>query len=151
MANNAVSGGSYAPAWATWWLVAAGFYNLSWGAGTILFPHLQFDFSEIERINYPEVWQCVGMIVGAYGIGYLIAANDPRTHWPIVLVGLLGKVLGPIGFASALLEGTFPLRFGLTILTNDLIWWVPFTMILWDAANHRGAIGGRPPGCVRGT
>lgn len=134
---NAVSERTKAPAWASRWLVAAGLYNLLWGALTVGFPHLLFDLARIERINYPEIWQCVGMIVGVYGIGYLIAASDPRTHWPIVLVGLLGKVFGPIGFVVALLGGTFPPLFGLTILTNDLIWWIPFAMILWDAAKHR--------------
>ena len=52
-------------------------------------------------------------------------------------MGLLGKVFGPIGFVAALLRGTFPLLFGLMILTNDLLWWVPFAMILHDAAKHR--------------
>ena len=52
-------------------------------------------------------------------------------------MGLLGKILGPIGFVKALADGTFPPTFGLTILTNDLIWWVPFAMILWAAAMHR--------------
>lgn len=126
-----------APAWAGRWLWVAGIYNLIWGAAMIAFPQAIFDFAGIDRINYPEIWQCVGMIVGVYGIGYLIAATDPRTHWPIVLVGLLGKVFGPIGFAAALWKGTFPPLFGLTILSNDLIWWVPFGMILWDAAKHR--------------
>ena len=134
---NAVSEPTEAPAWASRWLAAAGIYNLLWGATTIAFPHLLFDVSGIDRLNYPEIWQCVGMIVGVYGIGYLIAAGDSRTHWPIVLVGLLGKVFGPIGFVVALLRGTFPPLFGLTILTNDLIWWIPFAMILWDAATHR--------------
>jgi len=123
--------------WAGLCLWAAGIYNLLWGAVTILFPHFLFDLAGIERINYPEIWQCVGMIVGVYGIGYIIAASDPRTHWPIVLVGLLGKIFGPMGFAVALLQGTFPPLFGLTILTNDLIWWVPFALILVDASKHR--------------
>ena len=134
---NAVSEQTEAPVWASGWLVAAGIYNLLWGALTIGFPHLLFDLARIERINYPEIWQCVGMIVGVYGIGYLIAAGDPRTHWPIVLVGLLGKIFGPIGFVTSLLRGTFPPLFGLTILTNDLIWWIPFAMIIWDAAKNR--------------
>ncbi len=83
------------------------------------------------------------MIVGVYGIGYLIAAFDSRTHWPIVLVGLLGKIFGPIGFASTLMRGTFPPLFGLTIVTNDLIWWVPFTMILIDAVRQQyGGLSG---------
>lgn len=127
------------PLWATRWLQAAGIYNLAWGLLIILKPHLLFDLTGIPRINYPEIWQCVGMIVGVYGIGYLIAARDPRTHWPIVLVGLLGKIFGPIGFLAALLRGVFPPLFGLTILSNDLVWWIPFGLILREAAreHHR--------------
>jgi hypothetical protein len=33
----------------------------------------------------------------------------------------------------ALYKGTLPVEFGATILTNDLIWWVPFGIILWRA------------------
>ena len=131
------------PRWVRSSLLAAGVYNLIWGTLTIVWPHLLFDLTGAQRINYPEIWQCVGMIVGVYGIAYLIAASDSRTHWPVVLVGLLGKIFGPIGFASALMQGTFPPLFGLTILTNDLIWWVPFTMILLDAVRHRyGGLSG---------
>ena len=126
------------PTWAPTWLRAAGVYNLVWGAVTIAFPHLLFDLTGAARPNYPEIWQCVGMIVGVYGVGYWVAAADPRRHWPIVFVGLLGKLFGPIGFAIALWKGTFPPAFGLTILTNDLIWWVPFALMLWDAFLHRG-------------
>jgi len=73
------------------------------------------------------------MVIGVYGIGYGIAARDPLRHWPIVLVGLLGKVLGPIGFVWAVNHGELPLAMGWTILTNDLIWWIPFTAILFHA------------------
>lgn len=136
------------PAWAQWWLRAAGVYNLAWGASVIAFPHLLFDLCGIPRLNYPEIWQCVGMIVGVYGVGYLAAANDPWRHWPIVLVGLLGKVFGPIGFAVALVKGTFPPAFGLTILTNDLLWWVPFALILWEAFLNR-ELATHAPAAVR--
>jgi ligand-binding SRPBCC domain-containing protein len=125
------------PRWATGCLRAAAVYNLAWGAVTIAFPNLLFDLTGAARPNYPEIWQCVGMIVGVYGVGYWAAAADPRRHWPIVLVGFLGKLFGPVGFAVALAKGTFPPAFGLTILTNDLIWWVPFALILWDAFLHR--------------
>jgi hypothetical protein len=137
---------SRSPSWATAWLVAAGAYNLIWGAVTILFPHVLFDWTGATRPSYPEIWQCVGMIVGVYGVGYLIAATKPRVHWPIVLVGLLGKVFGPIGFAKALYDGVFPPLFGVTILTNDLLWWVPFSMILLDAFQyHFRQAGARSP------
>jgi len=110
------------------------------------FPGALFAWAGMEPMRYPQIWQCVGMIVGVYGIGYLIAARDHRTHWPIVLVGLVGKILGPIGFAVALLKGAFPPAFAVTILANDLVWWIPFAMILWDAARSRGELPeGAPP------
>lgn len=134
------------PQWAKAWLAAAGFYNLVWGAFIILFPGTLFDWTGANRPSYPEIWQCVGMIVGVYGVGYLIAATKPRVHWPIVLVGLMGKILGPIGFAKALYDGVFPPLFGLTILTNDLLWWVPFGLILLDAfRHHTSGSGARLP------
>lgn len=111
-------------------LLLAAAYNLGWGAFTVLAPNTSFIWAGIAPPNYPEIWQAVGMIVGVYGVGYAIAATDPHRHWPIVAVGLLGKVLGPIGFALALAQGHLPLAFGWQILTNDLVWWVPFSLIL---------------------
>ncbi|MEO1497926.1 MAG: AhpC/TSA family protein [Planctomycetota bacterium] len=114
-------------------LLAAGAYNLLWGAATIIWPTVLFEWAGMDPPRYPELWQCIGMIVGVYGIGYAAAAFHPIRHWPIVLVGLLGKIFGPIGFAGALLKGSLPPAFGATILTNDLVWWVPFGLILWAA------------------
>ena len=122
-----------APKWMKITLIAAGIYNIAWGTVTIISPQLYFNMAGMPASNYPEVWQCVGMIVGVYGIGYFIAAFNPYKHWPIVLVGLLGKLLGPIGFLNAYNKGTFTLAAGLTNITNDLIWWIPFTIILIKA------------------
>lgn len=124
--------------WAHQVLWAAAAYNLVWGAVIVLFPGLPFDLLELPQPLYPSIWQCVGMIVGVYGIGYAAAAGDPIRHWPIVLVGLLGKVFGPIGFLQTALAGDLPWSFGWTIITNDLIWWLPFGAILIHAArSHR--------------
>jgi len=131
-----------APRWMAAVLVAAGIYNLVWGAVAIIAPAWCFRIVGMEAPNYPELWQCIGMIVGVYGIGYLAAATDPLRHWPIVLVGLLGKILGPIGFAGALVSGRFPWAFGWNIVTNDLVWWIPFAAILWTAWR---ATRGLPP------
>ncbi|MBA4030990.1 MAG: alkyl hydroperoxide reductase [Planctomyces sp.] len=113
-------------------LLAAGLYNLVWGAMVIAAPLTSLKWSGFTLPTpYPEHWQCIGMIVGVYGIGYAIAAFDPVRHWPIVLVGLLGKIFGPIGMILAWIKGTLPLSTFPTILTNDLIWWIPFGLILW--------------------
>ena len=119
--------------WARPLLLAAAAYNLAWGAFVILAPGALFDWLGMEAPRYPGLWQCIGMIVGVYGVGYACAALDSRRHWPIVLVGLLGKVLGPVGFLHAALTDQLPWRFGWTLLTNDLIWWLPFALLLRDA------------------
>ena len=112
-------------------LLAAGIYNLLWGTFTVCFPLLPFQWAHMEPPRYPEIWQCVGMIVGVYGVGYIIAASNPMRHWPIVLVGLLGKILGPIGMANAIHHGRLPAAAALINLFNDVIWWLPFGVILW--------------------
>ena len=91
--------------WMTVVLRGAGVYNLIWGAWVIFRPFDIFDWAGLVRPNYPEIWQCVGMIVGVYGVGYWAAAKNPIQHWPIVLVGFLGKICGPIGFVDALQRG----------------------------------------------
>jgi peroxiredoxin len=118
------------PRWSFAVLAIAGIYNIVWGGLMVLFPNAVFQLTGAVLPNYPELWQCIGMIVGVYGLGYIIAATDPGRHWPIVLVGLLGKIFGPMGFALALVQQRFPLLFGLNIVTNDLIWWLPFFLIL---------------------
>jgi peroxiredoxin len=119
------------PGWVSGWLRAAALYNLAWGAWCILFPKAFWSLVGMEQPNYPFLWQCIGMIVGVYGVGYWIAASDVARHWPIVLVGLLGKIFGPIGFLWAcFVERSVPPHFGLTILTNDILWWGAFALAL---------------------
>jgi len=125
-----------APRWMSIVLVAAAIYNLSFGIVVIFFPSFAFEWAGLPQPNYPQLWQCIGMIVGVYGVGYAIAAADPMRHWPIVLVGFLGKVLGPIGFLDAALRGELPWRCGWVNVTNDLIWWIPFALILWRASRN---------------
>lgn len=122
------------PRWIPRVLYFAAVYNLAWGLFVILFPRLPFAWAGMTAPNYPAIVQCLGMVIGVYGIGYALAARDPVTHWPIVLVGLLGKIFGPIGFVWAASQGEFPWLAGLTILTNDVAWWLPFSAILVYAA-----------------
>lgn len=114
-------------------MFAAGVYNILWGTVFGLFPFALFDWAGMERPNYPELWQCIAMIVGVYGVGYAAASVDPYRHWPVILVGFLGKVFGPIGFLQAALTGRMPWKFGIVNIFNDLIWLVPFFLILRGA------------------
>lgn len=139
-AVNQTSSGQSAPRWLTWVLYLAAVYNIVWGTWVVLRPLDLFVWTGAQSPIYPSIWQCVGMIVGVYGVGYAIAASNPFRHWPIVMVGLLGKLFGPIGFAWMLATtaagepGRLPLSWGWTLVTNDFIWWIPFTVILYQAS-----------------
>lgn len=111
-------------------LKLAGIYNILWGAWVVLFPNQFFELVGMEPINHPMVWQGMGMVIGVYGLGYYWASYNPLVHWPIVAVGALGKLFGPIGFVFNYLQGNVPGSFIYTIIPNDLIWWIPFFLIL---------------------
>ena len=96
-------------------MVAAAAYNLLWGGAVVVFAG-------------PVPWKCVGMLVACYAPGYWWAARRPNPE--LVGVGLLGKILGPIGFAWAAATGRLSLAFGHVIVANDLVWWPAFVTYL---------------------
>ena len=111
--------------------IASAIYNTIWGTLVVLFPLAPFRWAGLPDPNYPELWQCIGMIVGVYAIGYAYLAADPIRYAPFLVVALLGKIFGPIGWLIAWHHGRLPGISGLTILTNDLIWWIPYGRFLW--------------------
>jgi hypothetical protein len=114
----------------------AGAYNLAWGAYSALDPQWLFRFADMPLSNYPEIFACLGMVVGIYGFLYWEVARVPERGLLIAAVGLLGKVLGPIGLVQLIASGAWPMKIAVLCVTNDFIWWVPFALYLYDA---RGA------------
>ena len=127
----------------------AGFYNIVFGLWAALFPDAFFRLLDLGEPSHPAIWACLGMVVGLYGLVYLqVAFTDPArrrtaltfggrrveydfTRWLIAL-GLLGKILGPIGFVIAVSSRELPLRMLSLVVFNDLIWWAPFLLYVID-------------------
>jgi ligand-binding SRPBCC domain-containing protein len=126
--------------------VAAGAYNIAWGCYAVLDPQWFYRVTGLPLSNSPQIFACLGMVLGLYGLLYLEVARRPETGWPIAAVGLAGKILGPLGLAWLIATGTWPASTVVMIVTNDLIWWVPFALILWDAFVYRRL--GDPSGLV---
>jgi hypothetical protein len=123
-------------AWHRGLFIAAGAYNLGWGLWSSIDPQWLFRFARMPLSNTPEIFACLAMVVGLYGFLYLEVARVPERGFVLAAVGLLGKVLGPIGLGVLLLRGAWPLRAAILCLTNDLIWWIPFALYLRDAWPH---------------
>jgi hypothetical protein len=113
--------------------VLAAIYNPLWGLYAAIDPQWLFRFAGLPEINHPAIFACLGMVVGVYGIVYAEVARVPERGFLLAAVGLLGKVLGPIGLATMIARGAWPLRSAVLCVTNDLVWWVPFALYLRDA------------------
>lgn len=120
------------------WFYAAALYNVLWGSFTILFPQLFLQLIHVRAFDALPLWQCIGMFVLVYAPAYWWAGRYPSSYRHLILIGLLGKVLGPVGFVWAYLHGQLPLAFGLTNLTNDVIWWPAFVLYLHAGARLSG-------------
>jgi small multidrug resistance pump len=123
----------YAP-----WFYAAAAYNLVWGTIAILWPARYFQLIGVAVPDNLAIWQALAMMVLVYAPAYWWLAIDPVRHRHLVLIAMLGKTLGPMGFLWALHTQALPLAFGLTIITNDLIWWPAFFAFLMQAAPLSG-------------
>ena len=111
----------------------AGVYNLAWGAYAAYDPQWLFRVAGMPPLNHPAIFACLGMVVGIYGFLYLEVARAPERGFALAAVGLLGKVLGPIGLARLIANGEWPPATLILCLTNDFIWWIPFALYLRDA------------------
>lgn len=105
--------------------VLAGIYNILWGLYSSYDPQWLFRFSGLPLQNQPAIFASLAMVVGLYGVIYFEVARAPERGWLLAAVGLLGKILGPIGLAVLIVRGEWPPTTIVLSLTNDLIWWIP--------------------------
>lgn len=128
--------------WMKWVLLIAAVYHFLWGALAIIMPTSMLAWFGLQASATEAIfWQCIGIISAIFGLGFLIAAAHPYRHWPIVLIGFLGKLFGIVGFAIALWSSALPAEFAWASLFNDAIWLFPFLIILWGATQHHHAAG----------
>jgi hypothetical protein len=110
--------------------LAAGLYNILWGLFSAWNPQWLFHFADMPPQNYPEVFAALAMVIGLYGILYLEVARVPERGLLLAAVGLLG----PLGLLPLLVSGRWPIATAILCVTNDLIWWIPFCVYIFDVA-----------------
>jgi AhpC/TSA antioxidant enzyme len=138
------------PQWLRQVLVFAGVWHIVLGAAIVVAPDAFFDLSRIPRPNYTQLWQGSGVMTAMMGVGYVIAARNPLRYWPVILIGFVPKLVAPFSFAWGVWRHGLPLAFGSLVIIHDLLWWIPFAMLLWLAAREKAA-GEYPRSTFRGT
>jgi peroxiredoxin len=129
--------------WMVFTLTLAGVYNLIWGAWVIFYPEQAFLLSNLEIPSYIMIWQALGMIIGVFGIAYLAASMKPFVHWPIIFVGLLTKMFSVIGFVYYANKGDIPYDSLYILITDDVVWLIPFAFILYYAYLYHRSVDER--------
>jgi hypothetical protein len=132
-------------------LLLAAAYNFAWGTLAVLFPQATYSLAGLDTppgapLANAELWQWIGMILGVFGVGYAVASRDPLRHWPIVLIGFLSKLLGVLSALGGVLSGRLAAGTLVANFFNDVIWLVPFALILRRAAVAARAAANEPPG-----
>jgi small multidrug resistance pump len=116
----------------------AAIYNGAFFVWTALAPGHFFRLAgAVDAEPFEYLWQCLGMVIGVYGLLYWHASRHLDTSRAIIAVGLLGKVLGPIGWAWSFGHGNLAAGSFLVIVANDLIWWPGFASYLLRDRSER--------------
>lgn len=124
-------------------------YNVAFGIWTVLWPQHFFELMRLPRPLYAEIWQCVGMMVGLYGVGYAYAAWRLDRGQPLIAIGLAGKLLGPLGYLLTAGAWYWPWRTLTLNIFNDVIWWIPFALYLLEGTRWgRGIRDNAPLTCA---
>jgi small multidrug resistance pump len=120
-----------------WMFRIAAVYNIAWGTLVSVFPNLFFEIFHLPPINYPFVMSGLGMCIGLYGYGYWVVSTDLRRYPQLVVLGFLGKAIGPVGWFFTVLQTDLPLRTMWTNVFNDFLWLPFFTYYFVWYRRHR--------------
>ncbi len=148
--DGALMGATRVPQWLRQTLVFAGAWHLVLGASIVIAPGAFFVLTGLALPNYLQMWQGAGIMTAVMGLGYAIAARDPLRYWPVVLIGLIPKIVAPVGVILGFWRRELPASLGTLVLVNDVAWWVPFSLLLW-LAFRKEAAGVYPRSVFRGT
>jgi len=132
------------PRWLSVSLVLSGMHSIAWGCFIVFLPGPAASvYGLAETPHDLFLWQGTGFVIVLFGTGYAIAASNPYQHWVVVLIGLLAKVFGPIGMLVAVLRGEVSSDVLWLLPVNDVVWWVPFTIIVIQGLRNATASGDR--------
>ena len=108
----------------------AALYNLAFAVWAGLWPDRVFAVLGVAPPWPAFVTRMMAASIAAFGIAYAYAVKRPqRARW-IAAAGLAAKILPPLAWIVAVASGAWPLRTGVLILLDDVVWWIPFAIYL---------------------
>lgn len=115
--------------WMRGFLLLAGMYNIGWGIFIYVFPDSFYQWITQSALPAPWyiTWQGLGVLL--FGMVYWLVASYPRRFWWMLALGIASKAVGAVGFYFIVME-QMTKQYVFHLLMNDLLWLIPFTVIL---------------------
>lgn len=107
-----------------------GVFNITAGLGMVVFYHEGYKLLGIHKPELMLPTQVVGILVGLFGVGYLLVAKNPVENRHILALGFWSKALSSAVALSYVANGRVPLLFLAAVVFADIIYLPPFYMIL---------------------
>lgn len=120
-----------AKGWVRATLFTAFLYSTVWGVITIFLPHVLFINAQLDLPEPLFIWQTIGLVDIVFGIGYLIALQNPYRNWHPILMGVIYKFFSMVLYFSAVQSHTEFWSMKNFMFIDNLIWLIPFALILY--------------------
>ncbi|MGC8758776.1 MAG: SelL-related redox protein [Bryobacteraceae bacterium] len=114
----------------------AGAYNVAVAVGAVVMAEwldARLGAAHAPSPLMAEGWHAIAVWTAVMGLGFLLAARDPYRHWPVVLLGLLGKAGAGGWVAWDILHGRAPAVLWWWVAVDAIAWAVPLLAILQGA------------------
>jgi hypothetical protein len=130
------------PGWMPWVLIVAGLYCVVFAVVALAWPDRAYEATGMTDAGHHMLVRVIGMFYLVFGCSYFLAAYDPIRHWRIILLCVLKILLVLSAGIYTWSREILPTPVILWLVVDDLLWLVPFLMILWATVQ---AHLGRPP------
>ena len=130
------------PAWMGVVLAMAGLYCTLFAGWVLMWPLEAYTWLEIPGPCHAVLMRVIGGFYLVFGLSFFLAARDPIQHWRIVLLCTVKILLVLLAALLVWWRDILPMKSIVFLLVDDVVWLVPFLMILWAAVQAKT---GRPP------
>jgi hypothetical protein len=121
-------------------LAAAGVYCVIFALILICWPKQAFVYLDLGVSRHLFLLQFIGVFYFLFGLSFFFASRDPIKHWRIILMCTL-KIIIVVGASLyAWVDEVFPPKLIALMVVDDVVWLVPFLMILWASIQARAGI-----------
>jgi len=105
-------------------------YNVLAGLSMLVFYHEAYKLMGLEQPDVKMPLQLVGILVGLFGVGYWLTASNPVENRNVLMLGFWSKLLGSCLASYYVLRGKLPPELMIIVFFADIIYLVPFYIIL---------------------